>query len=106
MSDTTSTADADEQASSTAVTEWMLTTTDNPFDPFEQYELWLGYDLRAGHHTNSYLARIVLTSDDLSDADQAARIEAAIDEIVDENLNGLYRKVSRETAKSVATSEI
>lgn len=79
-----------------AKTEAMLTTIDNPFDPFEQFDAWYAYDFNEGHHTPSYLARVVVTSDDLSEADQNLAIELAIDEIVFENVNGLYKKVTRE----------
>jgi len=76
--------------------ESMLTTIDNPFDPFTQFDLWYSYDHRLGHHTPSYLARIVITSLDLSPAEQEQANEDAIDEIVSENINGLYKKVVRE----------
>lgn len=71
----------------------MLTTIDNPFDPFTQYDEWYQMDVRLGHNTSSFLARIIRTSDDLSEADQDAALEQAIDEIVKENVSGLYRKV-------------
>lgn len=73
---------------------FMLTTVDNPFNPFTQFDEWLSYDSAQGYHTPSYLARVTITSDDLSDADQYAAIQDAIDEIVEQNINGLYRKVS------------
>jgi hypothetical protein len=76
--------------------EAMLTTVDNPYDPFTQYDDWYTFDRRMGYHTPSFLARIVITSDELSDADQAEAIEAAIDEIVRENVLGIYKKVTRE----------
>jgi hypothetical protein len=72
----------------------MLTTVDNPFDPFTQWDDWLAYDERKKHYTCSYLARIVHTSDELSQEDQHLAIEQAIDEIVKDNVNGLYRKVT------------
>lgn len=78
----------------------MLTTVDNPFDPFDDYDEWFAFDSRAGHHTPSFLARITVTSDELSEADQLFAIEQAIDEIVFENVNGLYRKVTREIEDS------
>jgi hypothetical protein len=74
----------------------MLTTTDNPFDPFDQWDDWYAWDERNGYHTPSYLARIAVVSHDLSDADQEFAVESAIDEIVEENINGMYKKVSRE----------
>ncbi len=74
--------------------EHMLTTVDNPFNPFTQYDEWNAWDQTKGYHTSSFLARIVLTSDDLSEADESLAIEEAIDEIVEENVLGLYRKVT------------
>lgn len=75
--------------------EHMLTTVDNPFDPFTQFDEWELYDISHGYYTSQYLARIVRTSDALSDADQSAAIEAAIDEIIEENILGIYRRVTR-----------
>jgi hypothetical protein len=80
--------------------EAMLTTTDNPHDPFDDFVEWLAFDTRAGHGTLAYLARIVVTSDETSDSDYNLAIEAGIDEIVDMNINGLYKKVTRETVES------
>lgn len=77
-----------------------LTTVDNPFDPFDEYDSWYAFDARQGYHTPSFLARIVQTSTELSDADQLLAEEQAIDEIVEENVLGLYRKVSREMSDS------
>lgn len=74
--------------------EHMLTTKDNPFDPFTQLDEWSAYDDIMGYGTLSYLARIVRTSENLSEADQSLALEAAIDEIVNENLLGIHIKVS------------
>lgn len=71
----------------------MLTTIDNPFDPFTQFTDWYAYDERKGYHTLSYLSRIVITSDELSEADQAAAIEQAIDDIINDDPLKMYRKV-------------
>lgn len=76
------------------MTEHMLTTVDNPYNPFHQFDEWYAYDVRVGHHTSAFLARVVVSSPELSDADQSVAIEDAIDEIVRENVNGLYRKVT------------
>lgn len=72
----------------------MLTTVDNPWDPFTQFSEWNEYDQAHGYHSLGLLARIVVTSDDLSEADQSSAIESAIDEIVRENVLGIYRKIS------------
>lgn len=76
--------------------ESMLTTVNNPYDPFDQYDEWYAFDSRMGYHTPSFLARVTVLSDETSEADQNLAIELAIDEIVRENVLGLYKKVSRE----------
>lgn len=74
--------------------EHMLTTVDNPFSPFTEFDEWYQYDRSAGYFTTEFLARVTITSDELSDADRSLAIESAIDEIVRENVLGIYRKVS------------
>ena len=80
--------------------DYMLTTTDNPFDPFTEWEQWYAFDAQAGYHTPSYLARIVVSSDELSEADQNAAINDAIEEIISENLYGIYVKAFPKEMKS------
>lgn len=87
----------------TVATEFMLTTTDNPFDPFTQYSEWNAYDMRLGYNTNAYLARIVRSSDDLSEADQSVAIDDAMDEIVELNVLGIYKKVEANSYQSRAS---
>lgn len=74
----------------------MLTTIDNPFDPFTQWDEWRRYDEDMKYFTCSYVARIAKTSDDLSDADNEKAIENAINEIVNLNILGIYKKVFEE----------
>lgn len=76
--------------------ESMLTTDDNPYDPFTQFDMWLAFDTRMGYNTLGLLARIVITSDQLSDPDQSLQIELGIEEIVRENALGIHRRVTRE----------
>lgn len=80
-------------------TEYMLTTSDNPYNPFTQFDEWNAWDESQGYFTTAFLARIVRSSDELSEANQHAAIEDAIDEIVTENILGVYRKVSIEDYK-------
>lgn len=74
----------------------MLTTIDNPFSPFDDFEAWYQYDITSGYYTTQYLARILITSDELSDADQELDMQRAIDEIIAENVTGMFKKVTKE----------
>lgn len=71
----------------------MLSTIDNPFNPFTQWDAWRRYDESKKYFTCSYLARIAKVSDELSETDYYKAIEDAIQEIVSFNINGLYTKV-------------
>lgn len=75
----------------------MLTTVDNPYNPFTQFDEWFAFDEAAGYHSSGLLARIVQTSNELSETDQDLAIEDAIDEIVRENVLGVSRKVSEDS---------
>lgn len=74
----------------------MLTTVDNPFSPFDDFNSWYAYDVQSGYHTSSFLARILVDSDQLSEPDQDRALELAIDEIIKENVNGVYKKIEIE----------
>ena len=74
----------------------MLTTTDNPYDPFDDYDAWHAHDMWLGHHTSEFLARVVVSSHELSEADYALATDQAIDEIIKNNVFGNFRKVTRD----------
>lgn len=69
-------------ARSTTQEAHMLSTVDNPWNPWTEFDQWLAYDMRAGHHTLGYLARINKSSDEISEADQNVAHENAIAEII------------------------
>ena len=78
------------------IVQFALTTKDNPFDPFTDFDKWYAYDEAKGYHSCSYLARIAKPASQFSDRDQVLEINRAIDEIIELNPLGIYTKVSRE----------
>jgi len=72
----------------------MLSTIDNPYNPYTNYEEWYEFDTAHGYNSASFLARIVQSSDELSEADQSLAIEEGIDQIVSLNVLGIYIKVT------------
>lgn len=75
--------------------EVMLTTVDNPWNPFTNYDEWYAFDNAKGYATPSLLARIANVSLDLSDLDLQFAVRQAMDEIVNENVSGMHVLVSR-----------
>ena len=72
----------------------MLTTVDNPYNPYENFDSWYMFDMDKGYDTCSYLGRIAHTSDQLSPSENNSEIERAIDEIIKYDFSNLYKKIT------------
>ena len=83
----------------------MLTTLDNPFDPFKQWPDWQRFDEDHGYYTMNYLARVAALSPDLSTDDYNEEVERAIDEIIEMNLTGNYKKVFEDEKIPVSSGQ-
>lgn len=76
----------------------MLSTIDNPFNPFENFDEWMAYDEMLAREQGrptccGYLARMSMSSSDLSDKELEDLNEIVIDEICELNLSGTFIKV-------------
>ena len=78
-------------------TEVMLTTFDNPYDPFDDFLSWFLFDIEMGYYTCSLLARIARYSEEFSVTEEKEDMERAIDEIINHDFLNIYKKVTRAT---------
>ena len=83
--------------------QFMLTTIDNPFNPFEDYKSWLSYDKGKGYDSAEKVARYVDflmqkedISDELSDYEETKLIDRAIDVIIKRDFLHIYQKVEQD----------
>ena len=60
-----------------------LTTSDNPYNPFTEWDKWYQYDETHGYHSCSVLARVASTSNGLPPSENESIVEQAIDRIVE-----------------------
>ena len=74
----------------------MLTTYDNPFNPFEQFSSWFLFDVEKGYNTCSYLARIAKLTDEMTQQEENEEVERAIDEIIKYDFMNIYKKVRKQ----------
>lgn len=74
----------------------MLSTIDNPWNPFDDYTAWAAWDMSHGYNSSSLLAYVAAVSYETTTAKELEAIEEAIDEIVSENVSGMHIKVTRE----------
>lgn len=68
----------------------MLSTPDNPYNPFGEFDNWYAYDEEHGHHTSSYVARLAFIGDVLSDNENQIAVNDAIRKIYECNPKGMY----------------
>ena len=73
-----------------------LTTNDNPYDPFDNFDKWFMYDNDKGYNSCAYLARVARTSDALTPKENMIALEEAIDDIVRLDFMHVYKKAKKE----------
>ncbi len=77
----------------------MLSTIDNPFNPFKDFDSWFLFDVEKGYNSCAYLARIAKTSNEFTEKEEDEEIERAIDEIIKYDFMNLYIKVTEPNTK-------
>lgn len=78
--------------------ETMLTTKDNPFNPFDDFNSWYLYDIEKGYNTCSLLGRLTQTNDEgLSYQEENEFINNAIDDIIKYDARNIYTTVSQKS---------
>ena len=80
---------------------YMLTTLDNPFDPFDDFTSWFMFDCEKGHNTSSRLARIANIDSEMSQKEVDDEMDRAMDLIVKYDLEDKYIKIQE---KQTATA--
>lgn len=78
------------------VSNCALTTVDNPFNPFDDFNQWFMFDIEKGYNCCGLLARMANYSDDLTDSEEELETERAIDKIIKLDLTDKYKKVFNE----------
>lgn len=75
--------------------ECRLTTFDNPYNPFDQFNQWFLFDIEKGYDSCSRVARISKITDDMTQKEMDEENERAIDEIILYDFTNTYKKVTR-----------
>lgn len=73
----------------------MLTTLDNPFDPFEDFTSWYMFDCEKGYNTSSRLARIANIDSEMTQKEVDEEVERVMDLIVKYDFENKYIKVNK-----------
>lgn len=79
--------------------DYMITTMDNPCNPFTDFKQWRMWDEdRLGHYTCGWLAILAKTSIDLDDDTYDDDVDAAANELLSLNPHGVHIRVRRDDA--------
>lgn len=78
----------------------MLTTIDNPWNPFTHFTEWSVYDRQHGYDTCGLLAKKAAYANRLNDEMNDFFIHEAMKEIVTEDPRGIFMIVSPESCKT------
>ena len=84
--------------------ECRLTTTDNPFDPFEQFTSWYLFDMEKGYDCCGRVDRLVNITDEMTDYEIECEVERAIDRLVELDFTDTFKKFVK--GQKIATSEM
>ena len=86
-----------ERSETPVETEYRLTTIDNPYNPFTDFEQWFMFDVEKGYNTCGYLARLTANiSDELTEQETTREINRAIDEIIKYDFMNIYKRVTKD----------
>lgn len=74
--------------------KYMVSTEDNPFNPFVQATQWQAWDEQHGYYTYPYLMRLLPYSPELDETEEFDRMfDNIVDEVIKMNLTGNYIRV-------------
>lgn len=74
----------------------LLTTFDNPFDPFEDFDSWYSFDVENGYDSCGRIARIANISDEMTENEITKEEERAIDLIIKHDVMNIFKKVTKQ----------
>lgn len=75
--------------------ECAVTTSDNPYDPFDNFTQWDLFDKEHGYCSNQKVARLVNFTEDMTEQEMLAENERAIDLLVSLDFTNTFKKVFR-----------
>ena len=81
--------------------DYMLTTLDNPYSPFTEWDEWLAYDTSHGYDTCGTLARFADTGNNLTDDENAPFIDDAMNAIIDVDPYCRWIKVTKDSFEAI-----
>lgn len=77
--------------------QYMLTTFDNPFNPFEDFRSWYNFDLEKGYKCCEIVDRLTNITKEYSEKEKIIAVNAAIDRFIASDPFNIYKRVGIKT---------
>lgn len=84
-----------------SATEYMVTTLDNPYSPFTQWDEWYAFDLLHGYDTCGALARLAPIGMNLFEDENTPILNSAIDDLLNADPFNRWIRVSKESYERI-----
>ena len=70
-----------------------ISTFDNPFNPFEDFDNWFLYDCEKDYYSLTKVARLAKVDDSMTEKEYAKEVERAIERLIEIDPLDIYVKV-------------
>lgn len=76
--------------------KYMLTTTNNPWNPYTQFDEWFAFDLNFGHNCLAQMMRRIEIPDNLTEEEQDFILDETCRDIAKDNFFGDFRLINKD----------
>jgi hypothetical protein len=83
--------------------DFMLTTVDNPYNPFDQFENWLMFDKEKGYDTCERLMRVAdqYLFEGMSQQEYDAAVDRAMMDLIDIDILNVFVRGTRDSIQAM-----
>lgn len=73
--------------------DFMITTIDNPYNPFDDFDNWFMYDCDKGYYTCNTLARLINDKNLITEKQKDDERKRAIERLIEIDPLAIYKKI-------------
>ena len=78
--------------------DYLLTTIDNPYNPFDDFSNWYAFDMEKGHNTCDLIGRLAQLRDDMTQREEEEEYARVAEFILYHDPHDKYKKIFKQTA--------
>jgi hypothetical protein len=75
----------------------MITTFDNPYNPFDEFNLWLMFDKEKGYNSCERMMRLANITEDMTQIEIDAECDRAMDRLIELDFTNTFPRFFRDS---------